>query len=194
MNSANSSEQTIFEAARQMPHAQARVAYLDEVCAGDDALRERVENLLRANDRADKFLGGDPLGLNDVGQRTILVAPLTEGPGTVIGNYKLLEKLGEGGFGVVYMAEQKQPIKRRIALKIIKVGMDTREVVARFEAERQALAVMDHPNIAKVFDAGMTEAPLPASGHPLPSDRGGIKGEGHSPLSTRHSPQAARIS
>jgi hypothetical protein len=87
------------------------------------------------------------------------VPPLSEGPGTVIDNYKLLEKLGEGGFGVVYMAEQRQPIKRRVALKIIKVGMDTREVVARFEAERQALALMDHPSIAKIFDAGITERP-----------------------------------
>src|SRR5437773_3535010 len=152
-------EQTIFDAARQMPDAPARAAYLDAACAGDAHLRERVEKLLRANQRADKFLAADPLELGAAGRRTILVAPLTEGPGTVIGNYKLLEKLGEGGFGVVYMAEQKQPIKRRVALKIIKVGMDTREVVARFEAERQALAGMDHPNIAKVFDAGATDSP-----------------------------------
>ena len=84
-----------------------------------------------------------------------------EGPGTIIGRYKLLEKLGEGGFGVVYVAEQREPVKRRVALKIIKLGMDTREVVARFEAERQALALMDHPNIAKVLDAGSTETGRP---------------------------------
>ena len=105
---------------------------------------------------------------------------VTEGPGTVIDKYKLLEKLGEGGFGVVYMAEQREPVKRRVALKIIKIGMDTREVVARFEAERQALAMMDHPNIAKVFDAGSTERPLTLSLSPAPSGGEGARrgGEG----------------
>src|SRR5205807_8086513 len=120
------------------------------------------------NAKADEFLAGNPLGLEEAGCRTILAAPLSEGPGTVIEKYKLLEKLGEGGFGVVYMAEQKQPVKRRVALKIIKVGMDTREVVARFEAERQALAVMDHPNIAKIHDAGATPTTVITSeGSPL---------------------------
>ena len=88
-------------------------------------------------------------------------APLSEGAQTVIGRYRLLEKIGEGGFGVVYVAEQKTPVRRRVALKIIKLGMDTRAVVARFEAERQALAMMDHPNIAKVFDAGATDTGRP---------------------------------
>ena len=168
MKPSNASEQTIFDAARQLPDAQARVAYLDSACAGDPPLRERIERLLQASQRADEFLAGDPLGLGESGRQTLLVLPLSEGPGTVIGNYKLLEKLGEGGFGVVYMAEQKQPIKRRVALKIIKVGMDTREVVARFEAERQALALMDHPNIAKVFDAGITERPLTSGSAGVP--------------------------
>src|SRR5262249_37666502 len=154
MKSPDASEQTIFDAARQMPDAAARAAYLDTACAGDSNLRARIEKLLQASRRADEFLAGDPLELGETGRQTILAPPVGEGPGTVIGHYKLLEKLGEGGFGVVYMAEQKQPIKRRVALKIIKIGMDTREVVARFEAERQALALMDHPNIAKVFDAG----------------------------------------
>src|SRR6266576_1425432 len=156
-------EQTIFDAARQMPDAQARAAYLEAACAGDTPLRERIEKLLKASARADEFLAQNPLGAF-----TPSLSPSdgerekgrgVEAPGTIIGNYKLLEKLGEGGFGVVYMAEQKQPIKRRVALKIIKVGMDTREVVARFEAERQALAMMDHPNIAKIFDAGATDSP-----------------------------------
>jgi eukaryotic-like serine/threonine-protein kinase len=84
-----------------------------------------------------------------------------EKQGTVIGRYKLLQKIGEGGMGVVYMAEQTEPVIRRVALKIIKLGMDTRQVVARFEAERQALALMDHPNIAKVLDAGATETGRP---------------------------------
>jgi serine/threonine protein kinase len=92
---------------------------------------------------------------------TVLGRPLTEKAGDRIGRYKLLEQIGEGGFGVVYMAEQKEPIKRRVALKIIKLGMDTKQVVARFEAERQALAMMDHPNIAKVHDAGATETGRP---------------------------------
>src|SRR5262245_20356107 len=88
-------------------------------------------------------------------------SPVQEGPGTQICRYKLLQEIGVGGFGIVYMAEQKEPVKRRVALKIIKVGMDTQQVVARFEAERQALALMDHPNIAKVLDAGATETGRP---------------------------------
>src|SRR5437867_4208986 len=92
---------------------------------------------------------------------TIIAPPIDERPGTMIGRYKLLEKVGEGGFGVVYVAEQREPVKRRVALKIIKLGMDTKQVVARFEAERQALALMDHPNIAKVLDAGATDAGRP---------------------------------
>jgi serine/threonine protein kinase len=179
MNPGDASEQTIFDAARQMPDAQARAAYLDAACAGNPSLRERVERLIQAGQRADEFLAANPLELGGTGQQTISVPPLSEGPGTVIGNYKLLEKLGEGGFGVVYMAEQKQPIKRRVALKIIKAGMDTREVVARFEAERQALALMDHPNIAKVFDAGSTERPLTCPSDTLsPSGPSGREGPG----------------
>ena len=92
---------------------------------------------------------------------TIDFPPIAERPGTQIGPYKLLEQIGEGGMGVVYMAVQKEPVRRKVALKIIKPGMDTREVIARFEAERQALALMDHPNIAKVFDGGVTDTGRP---------------------------------
>ena len=84
--------------------------------------------------------------------------PVAERPGQIIDRYKLLQKIGEGGFGVVYMAEQQEPVQRKVALKVIKPGMDTREVIARFEAERQALAMMDHPNIARVYDAGTTDS------------------------------------
>src|SRR5262249_41265982 len=92
---------------------------------------------------------------------TVNSRPLAEGPGTVIGPYKLLEQIGEGGMGVVYMAEQTKPVRRKVALKIIKPGMDTRQGIARFEAERQALGLMDHPNIARVLDAGATESGRP---------------------------------
>src|SRR5262249_10417163 len=94
-------------------------------------------------------------------QPTNFLVPVSEGPGTIIGRYKLLEQVGEGGFGVVYVAEQREPVKRRVALKIIKLGTDSKQVVARFEAERQALALMDHPNIAKVFEGGATETGRP---------------------------------
>ncbi|HAV63670.1 MAG TPA: serine/threonine protein kinase, partial [Verrucomicrobiales bacterium] len=139
-----------------------REAFLDEQCRGDDELRGRLLALLAAHGAAGNFLAGEP---GPAEKRTIPesedVAPVAEGPGSTIGRYKLLQKIGEGGFGVVYMAEQREPVHRRVALKIIKLGMDTRQVVGRFEAERQALAMMDHPNIARVFDAGATETGRP---------------------------------
>ena len=116
----------------------------------------RDEELLASHRNAGRFLGGTSTS----GEETLYKPPL-EQPGTQIGPYKLLEQIGEGGMGVVYLASQREPIRRKVALKIIKPGMDTREVVARFEAERQALALMDHPNIAKVFDAGATDAGRP---------------------------------
>jgi len=134
-----------------------RKAYLDEVCGIDVNLRAEIESLLRSHDNAGDFLEASPFG-SDITPDDF---PLTEGPGTVIGRYKLLEKIGEGGMAVVYMAEQEKPIRRKVALKIIKLGMDTKSVIARFEAERQALAIMDHPNIAKVLDAGATETGRP---------------------------------
>jgi len=134
-----------------------RASYLDRVCGKEPELRVKIEALLKAHEGAGDFLESPIL---DSGA-TKDDSTLTEGPGAIIGRYKLLEKIGEGGFGVVWAAAQKKPVKRRVALKIIKLGMDTREVVARFEAERQALAMMDHPNIAKVLDAGSTDTGRP---------------------------------
>ena len=131
--------------------------YLDEACAGDPPLRCRVEVLLRAHARSAGLL--DELG-HDVGP-TVDEPASTELIGSSIGPYKLLEVIGEGGMGVVYMAERTHPVRRKVALKVIKPGMDTRQVIARFEAERQALAMMDHPNIARVFNADATESGRP---------------------------------
>jgi serine/threonine protein kinase/tetratricopeptide (TPR) repeat protein len=145
-------ERDIFIAARHIPETDARNHYLKEVCGGDTDLRRRVEDLLQADDQAGSFLAAPAAAF----QLTAGAAQISEAPGTQIGPYKLLQQIGEGGMGVVYMAEQTVPVERHVALKIIKPGMDTRQVIARFEAERQALAMMDHPNIAKVFDAGTT--------------------------------------
>jgi formylglycine-generating enzyme required for sulfatase activity/pimeloyl-ACP methyl ester carboxylesterase len=147
----------IFNHAAEIQGPAARAAYLDRVCGEDTELRADIESLLKFDHEAGTFLESPIL---DTGAGSDGSA-LTEGPGTVIGRYKLLEKIGEGGMAVVYMAEQTEPIRRKVALKIIKLGMDTRQVIARFEAERQALALMDHPGIAKVFDAGATETGRP---------------------------------
>jgi serine/threonine protein kinase/tetratricopeptide (TPR) repeat protein len=147
----------IFLKVLDLSSATEREAYLEQACGHDAEKRAKVEALLKSH-RADSFLEQPAV---QVLQTAAAAGTPSEGPGTVIDKYKLLEKLGEGGFGVVYMAEQTQPVKRRVALKIIKVGMDTREVVGRFEAERQALALMDHANIAKVLDGGATETGRP---------------------------------
>jgi serine/threonine protein kinase/tetratricopeptide (TPR) repeat protein len=152
----NKNEEQIYYQAISKPPGE-RQAYLKEACGDDAELLGRIEALLKAHEQAGSFLKVPVFG-PDV---TLDTSPLTEGPGTIIGRYKLLEQIGEGGFGVVYMAEQQEPIRRRVALKIIKLGMDTRQVIARFEAERQALAMMDHPNIAGVLDAGATETGRP---------------------------------
>ena len=166
-------ERELFLKAVEFDDTNARAGFLDEACAGDPELRRRVDNLLLSYKNACSFLamageqesfaetvtgthGAEPSpdeSLIDIAQ----VSVSAEGPGTMIGPYKLLQELGEGGMGTVYMAEQAEPVRRKVALKIIKPGMDTRQVIARFEAERQALALMDHNNIARVLDAGTTE-------------------------------------
>ena len=137
-----------------------RAAFLDAGCGTDSALRRRLEALLRAQGEIGTFLE-QPAAARNGPTGTVIITAITEQPGDRIGRYKLLQKIGEGGGGVVYMAEQEEPFRRRVALKIIKLGMDTRQVIARFEAERQALALMDHPNIAKVLDAGATATGRP---------------------------------
>jgi eukaryotic-like serine/threonine-protein kinase len=153
----------VFEGVVALPRDE-RARAIAESCAGDEALRAEVEALLAAHERAGTFLAAP----------TVLPpSPVVEGTGAVIGRYRLLQVIGEGGFGVVFMAEQREPVVRRVALKIIKLGMDTKAVIARFEAERQALAMMDHPNIARVLDAGATETGRPyfvmelVSGEPI---------------------------
>ena len=145
--------QAIFDEAIAQESAEQRVKYLDEACANHPEVRARVEALLLAHSEAGGFFGGQPAVTE--------IESISEKAGTQIGPYKLLQQIGEGGMGVVYMAEQTEPFERRVALKIIKPGMDSKEIVARFEAERQALAMMDHPNIAKVLDADTTQSGRP---------------------------------
>src|SRR5947209_7095423 len=149
--------ESLFAAALQQPPAH-RAAYLKQACADDPALLQRVEALLRAEAAAGSFLhaarAADPFA-------TLDAVAAAEHAGTVIGPYKLLEPIGEGGMGSVWMAQQIAPVKRLVALKLIKAGMDSRQVITRFEAERQALALMDHANIARVLDAGTTDAGRP---------------------------------
>jgi serine/threonine protein kinase/WD40 repeat protein len=153
-----SREEALFALALEKP-ADKRAAFLDAVCEGDAALRQRLEALLTANDEPDQ-LAAAPAGHGTM-KIEFADEPADEAVGQKIGRYKILEKVGEGGCGVVYVAEQTEPVRRRVALKVIKLGMDTKAVVARFEAERQALAMMDHPNIAKVLDAGTTDQGRP---------------------------------
>ncbi len=150
------SEETIFSTALRQGPAE-RESFLNAACAGQPALRQRIEALLKAQSKLGEFMEA-PANSGPVDAPAIQwAASPEEKPGTWIGRYKLLQKIGEGGCGVVYMAEQEEPVRRRVAIKVIKLGMDTKSVIARFEAERQALAMMDHPNIAKVHDAGATE-------------------------------------
>ena len=151
------SVETVFGEAIEIVSEAERSAYLNRACGGDASFRRQVESLLDAHVRAGDFL----VALTTSTTVAHDPSPSAGGSGEMIGPYKLLEKIGEGGMGVVYMAEQTRPIRRRVALKVIKPGMDSRQVIARFEAERQALALMDHPNIARVHDAGTTESGKP---------------------------------
>jgi tetratricopeptide (TPR) repeat protein len=144
-------EEELFHRAREKPTLAEQLAFLDEACADQPELRERVERLLRSHRHEDSFLQA-PVTVDE---------SIAEGPGTVIGPYKLVEQIGEGGMGTVWMTQQTEPVKRLVALKLIKAGMDSRQVITRFEAERQALALMDHPNIARVLDGGTTSAGRP---------------------------------
>jgi hypothetical protein len=164
-------EKTIFEAARELDDPVVRTAFLDQACRGQPALRNRLEKLLTVQTSADEFFRAVPL--REVGVEVGPPPAAADSPGgtadskpaetanTVIGCYRLLQRLGEGGCGVVYLAEQQEPLRRRVALKIIRQGMDTENVIARFKAERQALALMEHPNIAHELDAGTTESGQP---------------------------------
>ncbi|MFI5454537.1 MAG: tetratricopeptide repeat protein [Isosphaerales bacterium] len=166
------SERTIFLEALDKTDPSERTAFLERACGGHPGLLERVEQLIKALDEAGSFMAspaGEPESkavvsdaiANGTAPARPEQHPVAEGPGTWIGHYKLLEKIGEGGMGAVYMAEQDKPIRRKVALKIIKPGMDSGQVIARFEAERQALALMDHQNIARVLDAGTTDTGRP---------------------------------
>jgi serine/threonine protein kinase len=171
----NPAANELFLKILELDSPEERRACLDQACAGQPALRAQVEALLRASERAGRFLETPALALIDHCEgpgsnrdesaqspaRAAGPEPLPQGPGTLVGPYKLLQQIGKGGMGVVYLAEQQEPVRRQVALKVIKPGMDGQQVIARFEAERQALALMDHPHIARVFEAGTTAAGRP---------------------------------
>src|SRR5689334_20702836 len=144
-------EEELFHRALKKPTPAEQLAFLDRACANRPELRQRVERLLRSHRQQDSFLHAPGTADETLAEKT----------GTVIGPFKLVEPIGEGGMGSVWMAQQTEPVKRVVALKLIKAGMDSRQIVARFEAERQALALMDHANIARVLDAGTTAAGRP---------------------------------
>ena len=145
-------EQTLFAEALERTDPQDRAAFLDQACQGNPALRERIERLLAQHEHAGDFLETPPWA-----PQPTVDELAAERPGMLIGHYKLIEEIAEGGMGTVWMAQQTEPVKRLVALKFIKAGMDSKQVIARFEAERQALALMDHPNIARVLDGGTTK-------------------------------------
>jgi serine/threonine protein kinase len=157
----NSRANDVFLRAAEVDSPAERRLFLDQECGDDAALRAQVESLLAASAKVGSFLNRPAVQAPPGRQGTVAYEPIAERPGTVVGPYKLMEQIGEGGFGLVFVAEQQHPVRRKVALKVIKPGMDSRQVVARFEAERQALALMDHQNIAKVYDAGTTESGRP---------------------------------
>src|SRR5437667_7657560 len=142
--------EAVFERAIELDSPEDRAAFLDQACGNDPELRRKLEKLVLDHFRAGEFLEKPAAHI----VATVDEPAVTERPGTLIGPYKLLQQIGEGGFGTVFMAEQTRPVQRKVALKVIKAGMDSKQIIARFEAERQALAMMDHVNIARVFDAG----------------------------------------
>src|SRR5215468_6791739 len=159
MNARKQRIEALFDGALELRSAEQRQVYLSRVAGEDAQLRQEVETLIMAYEKASGFLA---IETETLAKRTTAASEgdrlVSERAGDLIGRYKLLQPIGEGGCGVVYMAEQQEPVRRRVALKVIKLGMDTKSVIARFEAERQALAMMDHPNIAKVLDAGATDS------------------------------------
>jgi serine/threonine protein kinase len=157
MNDSSNREEELFTEALGLPDGQ-RTEFLERSCGLDESLCRRLKELLSTHDRAGKFL---EQSAQKIGVRARVGVLVGEKPGDRIGRYKLLQQIGEGGGGIVFMAEQEEPVRRKVALKIIKPGMDTKSVIARFDAERRALTLMDHPNIAKVFDAGATESGRP---------------------------------
>ena len=164
MPSVQEREALLFSVALERPAAE-RAAFLAAICGNDSALQQRLAALLAAHEQGNAALDEWPAAASAPAAKATVKIEVADAPneavGQMIGRYKVLQKIGEGGCGAVYMAEQEQPVRRRVALKVIKLGMDTKAVIARFEAERQALALMDHPNIAKVLDAGSTEAGRP---------------------------------
>ena len=152
----------IFAKALEIEEPEARESYLDDACGGNAELRAEVADLLAAFEQAGSFLKKPAVEADTKAfGPTVDMPAVAEAPGQLIGRYKLLQQIGEGGMGSVYMAEQEKPIRRKVALKIIKLGMDSKQVIARFEAERQALALMEHQNIARVLDAGTTKTGRP---------------------------------
>jgi len=163
MDTARQRMEALFDAALELKDPAERAAFLERECGEDLPLRTRLERLLSAHGQSNKFFEDcrPSLVAGEPGNAIPPMGNAEEELGRLIGHYQLLQKIGEGGCGVVYLAEQEKPVRRRVALKIIKLGMDTRNVIARFEAERQALAMMDHPNIARVLDAGATQTGRP---------------------------------
>ena len=163
-------EMAVFDAALEIADPEERQRFLERTCDGDEKLRASIEDLLKTQAPAEQFFSQVASSLNSLAsQFAEAAAPVEvesqqifeEKPGAILGRYKVVQKIGEGGCGIVYLAEQEHPVRRRVALKVIKLGMDTKSVIARFEAERQALAIMEHPNIARVFDAGATNMGRP---------------------------------